>query len=116
MKTKSKSLGATIIARLQRFNDVLESGEPIERHLRVTKVPVLKTRMTPADVKGIRTSLGVSQVNFGHFLGVSEKTIQGWEQGITKPSGMARRFLDEIRHDPHYWGQRLKQLATNGAD
>jgi len=47
---------------------------------------------------------------FAHFLGVSVKTVRSWEQGKT-PSDIASRFMDEIRHNPNYWRQRLKESA-----
>ena len=43
------------------------------------------------------------------FLGVSVKTVQAWEQGLQTPPKMACRFMDEIRHDPEHWIERLKE-------
>ena len=48
---------------------------------------------TPSDVTRIRNKLGVSQTRFAQLLGISENTLQNWEQGRRKPSGSARILL-----------------------
>lgn len=48
---------------------------------------------TPNDVTKIRNKLGVSQSRFAQLLGISENTLQNWEQGRRKPSGSARILL-----------------------
>src|SRR4051794_17473009 len=52
-----------------------------------------------------------SQAVFARFLGVSRNTVRSWEQGVNAPSTMACRFLDEIRLNPAYWQQRLRDSA-----
>lgn len=37
------------------------------------------------DIKQARTQLGMTQAEFGEKLGVSERTIQNWEYGVTAP-------------------------------
>jgi putative transcriptional regulator len=44
-------------------------------------------------VKAIRERLGLSQEQFANLLGVSERTLQEWEQGRRKPSGAAVTLL-----------------------
>lgn len=41
--------------------------------------------ITPADVARIRELAGQDQVGFGRALGVSQRTIRGWEAGGTIP-------------------------------
>jgi putative transcriptional regulator len=38
-------------------------------------------------------STGLSQSEFAALLGVSVRTLQGWEQGRKQPSGAARTLL-----------------------
>lgn len=48
----------------------------------------------PVDIRRIRKKNRVSQSVFASALGTGKTTIQHWEQGVKKPSGMARRLLD----------------------
>jgi putative transcriptional regulator len=48
---------------------------------------------TANDVVRVRTRLGVSQHKFARLLGISENTLQNWEQGRRKPTGPARVLL-----------------------
>ena len=40
-----------------------------------------------------RQKTGLSQARFAALLGVSVRTLQGWEQGRKQPSGAARTLL-----------------------
>jgi putative transcriptional regulator len=52
------------------------------------------------DVKAIREKLHVSQNEFAHMIGVSENTIQNWEQGRRKPEGPAIALLRITSKNP----------------
>jgi putative transcriptional regulator len=52
------------------------------------------------DVKAIREKLHVSQIEFAHMIGVSENTIQNWEQGRRKPEGPAVALLRVTQSNP----------------
>jgi putative transcriptional regulator len=52
------------------------------------------------DVKAIREKLHVSQIEFAHMIGVSENTIQNWEQGRRKPEGPAVALLRITESNP----------------
>lgn len=54
----------------------------------------------PSDVRSLRDMMGASQNLFAQLVGVSIKTIQGWEQGVRIPSMATRRLLDVIAEDP----------------
>ena len=45
------------------------------------------------DIKRIREHVHVSQPVFARYLNTSESTVQKWETGQKKPSGMALRLL-----------------------
>ncbi|MGB7569535.1 MAG: NadS family protein [Chitinivibrionales bacterium] len=69
---------------------------------------IKKGRMKPSrvfsysipDIKGIRHKLHVSQNEFAHMIGVSENTIQNWEQGRRKPEGPAVALLRVTENNP----------------
>ena len=47
-----------------------------------------------------RQRTGLSQSQFAALLGVSVRTLQGWEQGRKQPSGAARTLLAIARTNP----------------
>src|SRR5277367_4482517 len=51
------------------------------------------TPMEPRQIKKIRQSQHVSQPVFARYLNTSESTIEKWETGDKKPSGMALKLL-----------------------
>jgi putative transcriptional regulator len=52
--------------------------------------------MDPKRIKRIRESQKVSQPVFARYLNTSESTVEKWESGTKKPSGMALKLLDIV--------------------
>ncbi|MEP6671402.1 MAG: helix-turn-helix domain-containing protein [Chthoniobacter sp.] len=52
------------------------------------------------DVSRVRSQLGLSQQKFAQLLGISEKTLQNWEQGRRRPTGPARVLLRVAARHP----------------
>jgi putative transcriptional regulator len=52
--------------------------------------------MEPRRIKRIRESQHVSQPVFARYLNTSESTVEKWEAGVKKPSGMALKLLDIV--------------------
>jgi putative transcriptional regulator len=50
-----------------------------------------------AGVKRIRESQRVSQPIFARTLNTSESTVEKWESGVKKPSGMAVKLLTIVQ-------------------
>lgn len=57
---------------------------------------------TPSEIKDIRKSVGMTQVLFAKYLGVSLKTVEAWESGRNQPSGTACRLLAITKKDPMF--------------
>ncbi len=47
----------------------------------------------PHQIKQIRESQHVSQPVFARYLNTSESTVEEWETGVKRPSGMALKLL-----------------------
>ena len=51
----------------------------------------------PHQIRRIRLSQRVSQPVFARYLNTSESTVEKWETGAKKPSGMALKLLDVVQ-------------------
>jgi putative transcriptional regulator len=57
-------------------------------------------RVVYAPAKAAREKTRLSQTQFSVLLGVSMRTLQGWEQGRIQPSGAARTLLAIALRNP----------------
>ncbi len=55
------------------------------------------SRIKPQQIKKLRETNHVSQPVFARYLNTSESTIQKWETGAKRPSGMALRLLAVVQ-------------------
>ncbi len=62
--------------------------------------PARVTIMSSIEPAEVRRGLNVSRPQFAALIGVSERTIEGWEQGRTKPTGAARALLRIAANNP----------------
>jgi putative transcriptional regulator len=53
--------------------------------------------ISPRKIKQIRLQAKVSQPVFARYLNTSESTVEKWESGAKRPSGMALKLLDIVR-------------------
>jgi putative transcriptional regulator len=49
--------------------------------------------LAPRQIKALRERFHVSQPIFARYLNTSESTVEKWETGAKKPSGMALKLL-----------------------
>lgn len=75
------------------FEEVLSSIRQAGKIKRGEMTFSRRFEFKPADVRKIRTKLGMSQSQFALLTGVSVATLQNWEQGRRRPEGPARALL-----------------------
>ena len=55
------------------------------------------SEIDPAQIKRLREANNVSQPVFARYLNTSESTVEKWETGAKRPSGMALKLLSVVR-------------------
>ena len=81
---------------MEKFKaDLLASARELKsgKAARVTQVAI-------PEVVSVRNSMALSQSQFSSLLGVSIRTLQGWEQGRIIPSGAARTLITVATKHP----------------
>ena len=63
---------------------------------------VRSTKVDVPFVVAVRNHVGLSQSEFAQLLGVSVRTLQGWEQGRIKPSGAAKTLMRIADEHPEF--------------
>lgn len=53
--------------------------------------------LSPREIKQLRETHHVSQPVFARYLNTSESTIEKWETGAKRPSGVALKLLNVVR-------------------
>jgi putative transcriptional regulator len=79
---------------LEAFEAGRDIGAEIVQSLREAKAG--KTRVVYSPVIAARQNSGLSQSDFARLLGVSVRTLQGWEQGRREPTGAAKTLFVNI--------------------
>jgi putative transcriptional regulator len=62
--------------------------------------PARVTKLETINVLEVRQKLNISRPKFAALLGVSQRTVENWEQGRNKPSGAARALLRVAEYNP----------------
>ena len=108
MSSKSKRLSEAEITAFEAKRDI---GEEILQSIRELKAGKGRIVLSPAIEA--RSKTGLSQSQFAALLGVSVRTLQGWEQGRKQPSGAARTLLAIARSNPKAVLAVSKQRAAS---
>ena len=88
MPLKTKPLAKTELAAYEAKRDLAAELLQSVREMKACQVRVVSSPVIEA-----RKKTGLSQSQFAVLLGVSVRTLQGWEQGRKQPSGAARTLL-----------------------
>lgn len=88
MPSKNKPLPKARLAAAEAKRDL--AAELLES---IRQMRAGQTRVVNSPVAEARRKTGLSQSQFAALMGVSVRTLQGWEQGRKQPSGAARTLL-----------------------
>ena len=88
MPSKSKPPSKAEVAAYEATRDLAAELLQSVREMKAGHVQVVSSPVIEA-----RKKTGLSQSRFAALLGVSVRTLQGWEQGRKQPSGAARTLL-----------------------
>jgi len=93
--SKTEPLAPKELAKFEAGRDLGVELLQAIRDMKAGQVRVVQSPATEA-----REKTGLSQSQFAALLGVSVRTLQGWEQGRKQPSGAARTLLTIARTNP----------------
>lgn len=85
-------------AELEAHESTRDIGAEILQSIQDIKAG--KGKVVLSSAAEAREATGLSQSQFASLLGVSVRTLQGWEQGRKQPSGAARTLLAIARTNP----------------
>jgi len=85
---KSKPLNKAELSAYEANRDLAAELLQSVREMKAGQVHVVSSPAIEA-----RRKTGLSQAQFAALIGVSVRTLQGWEQGRKQPSGAARTLL-----------------------
>jgi putative transcriptional regulator len=95
MLSKTKPLSDSALADYEASRDLAADLLQAVREMKAGLVVPVSTPAVEA-----RQKAGLSQSQFAALLGVSVRTLQGWEQGRKEPSGAARTLLSVVSAYP----------------
>jgi len=84
------------------FDELLASVQEMDQIVQGKKAAARITEFPEPEVKYIREKTGLSQVRFASLIGISERTLENWEQGRRHPTGPAKALLRVLEADPQY--------------
>lgn len=90
-----KPLSAAELERYEAGRDLAADLLQAVQEMKAGQVHVVYTPAIEA-----RRKTGLSQSQFAQLIGVSVRTLQGWEQGRKQPSGAARTLLAVAAMNP----------------
>ena len=62
-------------------------------------------------IRAIRNSVGMTQVLFADYMGVSSKIVEAWEKGTNHPTGTACRLISMLENKTFEFLPFVKKIA-----
>jgi putative transcriptional regulator len=93
--SKTKPLTGAALSAYEAKRDLAAELLQSVREMKAGQVQVVSSPVIEA-----RKKTGLSQSQFAALMGVSVRTLQGWEQGRKEPSGAARTLLAIASSNP----------------
>jgi len=90
------------------FDELVGSIKEAGQILRGEVRPARATTFEALDIRAVREKLELPRAKFSRLLGVSERTLEGWEQGRRRPTGAARTLLNIADKHPEVLLEQLK--------
>ncbi len=106
MPSKSKRLTRSELSAYEAKRDLAADLLQSVRQMKAGKVQVVTSPVIEA-----RRKTGLSQSQFAALLGVSVRTLQGWEQGRKQPSGAAAHVASHCDSEPEGSRCRRRHVA-----
>ncbi len=82
------------------FNELQTSLKEVKKYnkgkitLKTIKLELVKEKgISPKQIRAIREKYHMSRAVFAHYLHTSKRTLENWEQGISKPNQQATTLL-----------------------
>lgn len=66
---------------------------------------------TGKDIADLRAFIGLTQADFAQALGISVRTLQGWEQDRRRPEGPSLALLRIAARHPEFIRENLASIA-----
>lgn len=95
MPSKNKPLTDNELAAYEAERDLAADLLQAVQEMKAGQLHVVSSPVIEA-----RKKTGLSQSQFAALMGVSVRTLQGWEQGRKQPSGAARTLLTIASTNP----------------
>jgi putative transcriptional regulator len=98
------------------FEELVASIREAGAIRRGEKKPSRVFKVEKPDIKAIRGSMGMTQMQFATLLGISVNTLRNWEQGRREPEGPARVLLLVAAHRPEAILESVKLQMTHSQE
>lgn len=82
------------------FDELLSSVREGGRILRGESSAARVSHVADIDVRAVRERYHMPRTKFAAMLGISDRTLEGWEQGRRRPQGPARTLLQVAARHP----------------
>jgi len=97
----------------QGLNEAVEYERGNLPDVKIDKITIAPLHNYTADeIKTIRAQNSMTQKVFAEAIGVSVKTVEAWETGTNRPSGIANRMLEFLTKDDGLF-ERFSIVARN---